>query len=198
MEYGITSPNLLPDGGEDAGVHPANLALYLLHQRLDPRQRRLCQAADKQTQAVNPNVPPTTNAKSRNSEARNERIAAAAAASRASSLAEERESNSSGARTGGEHLVDVLEGAGLVHVGQRSRCPERPLPEDLERSSRRIWKKGGDPVGTRAIGERGGAGAGLPLARAGEEMEGGDSSASASALSARSADLCSAVVGAES
>jgi hypothetical protein len=30
-------PNLLPDGGEDAGVHPANLALYLLHQRLDAR-----------------------------------------------------------------------------------------------------------------------------------------------------------------
>lgn len=45
------------------------------------------------------------------------------------------------ARTGGEHLVDVLEGAGLVHGSPRSplpreRPPARPPPEDLEGGAR--------------------------------------------------------------
>jgi hypothetical protein len=55
-------------------------------------------------------------------------------------------------RTGGEHLVDVLEGAGLVHLRQRS--PQRPPAPG------RIWEegerdeKGADPVRTGRPGER--------------------------------------------
>lgn len=63
-----------------------------------------------------------------------ERIAAAA--SRAKSPCERGidDSNSSRVHTSGEHLVDVLEGAGLVHFLRRDLSPARPRCKDLGRS----------------------------------------------------------------
>jgi hypothetical protein len=125
-ERGTTRPNLLSDSGEDASVHTANLTLYLLHQRLHARQRRLCRSQENQKQIVTLGAP-------NNSTAETSALPQHSITSKVPVRARKHRFDSSGSvRTCREHLVDVFESAGLVHFSGEISAPRA--------RARKIWR----------------------------------------------------------